>query len=79
MFRSMRVLKYRLPSHLRSYTCPTAAYHYMAFKRLAKRNDQVVGVVEISPAMVDGFLREIIKAQEEGFQIVPISAVADRF
>lgn len=57
----------------------TVEKRFIAFKRLAKRNKEVVGVLEISPAMLAGFQKEVLKAQEEGFQIVPLSAVAGRF
>lgn len=57
----------------------TIEQRFTAFKRLAKRNNEVVGVIEVNPAMLAGFQKEIIKAEEEGFQIIPLSALADRF
>ena len=52
---------------------------FTAFKRLAKRNGEVVAVVEVNPAMLKNFQKEVMKAEKEGFQIVPLSALAKRF
>lgn len=55
------------------------AQRFSALKNIAENNIAAVGVLEISPAMLDGFQAEFLKAREEGFEIAPLSAVADTF
>ena len=52
---------------------------FTAFKRLAKRNSRAIGVLELNPALLANYQKELEKAQSEGFQIVPLSAAVDQF
>lgn len=52
---------------------------FSALKKIAKRDQRAVGILEVSPSMLEGFQNEILKAKQEGFEIVPLSAVADQF
>lgn len=52
---------------------------FAALKKQATREDQSVAALEISPAMLRDFQVELLKAEEEGFQIVPLSALVDQF
>jgi len=57
----------------------TIAQRFEVLKKLAKRDNSAIGVVEISPAMLVDFQKQVLAAQQEGFQIAPLSALADQF
>lgn len=57
----------------------TVAQRFALLKKIAKRDKSAVGVIEISPAMLAGFQKEILDAQQEGFQIAPLSALIDQY
>ena len=50
-----------------------------ALKKEAQQERRAVGVLNVTPAMLASFQAEIKKAREEGFEIVPLSALADEF
>jgi hypothetical protein len=52
---------------------------FTELKRQATRNGKSVGVIEISPAMLERFQAEIMRAQNEDYEIVPLSVVAEKF
>ena len=57
----------------------TVSMRFEMLKKAAKRDREAVGVIEVSPAMLAQFQTEILKAQKEGFQIAPLSAVVSQF
>ena len=48
-------------------------------KNTAPRDRRAAGGIEVSPAMLSSFQEQIAKARQEGFEIVPLSTLADEF
>ena len=56
----------------------TLAQSFKALKKKASSNRLSVAVLDVTPAMLANFQREVLEARKEGFEIVPLSAVADQ-
>ncbi len=57
----------------------TFTQYFEQLKKIARRNKKAVGTIEITPVMLEKFQEQLLKAQDEGFQIVPLSALADQY
>ena len=53
--------------------------YFLQLKRLARRNGRVVGVLNLSPMLLENYQDIVRTAESEGFQIIPLSAAVDRF
>lgn len=57
------------------YKSPDEIIAYL--KRQAKANGKAIGVVKLTPALLESLKTKLSEAQDEGYEIVPLSALAD--
>ncbi len=57
------------------YKSPDEIIDYL--KRQAKANGKAIGVVKLTPALLNSLKAKLAEAQDEGYDIVPLSALAD--